>query len=754
MTTIDATSTSVDGNSVTDIETGGENFTPESTLDRWIAESSGFQVAPAQESAFAAELREAGLVTTLGLLAPVDFGAAVQFVRRIAVVSLGVAADAADLVEAVAYVDKFGTSDQIAQVEQATAAGRPVGVAIRTADPAGLGQDDVVAASRVRSKWKSHLIVVPVDAPGGARSTALVSIVDGAVPVAGTVVEKESLLVGSRVRSGVELVLWSAALLGGVEQVVNAAAVVAREHGKPWSGRTYERVIDDPYVIVRFGRLRAEFHAVDRLLRDTVAGSDADHVAAAELLYSAASQLVTLVYTELPELVGAGAENSDELWAAATTLRRAALRKSVAWVESIAGQSLLKADADTGSVQPTPVVAESGIPVLRSHEEAVAVARALADRLAVDAVARDHDRRHGFAELQDLARTGLLGLTVPTEFGGSGASIATVIEVVRIIATADGSIAQILQPHFGALDVIDLTGTPDQKRYFFAEALGGARFGNATGELGTKAAGDIRTRLIHSPDGGFKVDGNKAYATGSYSADWVPVSVRDPAGNRASAVVSRTAEGVEIVDDWSGFGQRTTASGSARFTGVRIFEHHVIATWRAGEGSHLMGATANLVHGAVNVGIAAGALAATKNYVLTKARPSKDLPIESVVEDPHVVRRYGLLAARLAVAESGLARAADLVDAAGVDQTPASISAATIAAAETEALGSEIGLEIASELFALSGASSSRSELGLDRFWRDIRTHSLHDHMIWKYHQSGDALLSGAYYFGNRRTLY
>ncbi|MFE5645013.1 acyl-CoA dehydrogenase family protein [Rhodococcus sp. NPDC056516] len=748
MTTIDATSTSVDGNPDTD----RENFTLESTLDRWIAESTGFRLTPAQESAFATELRDAGIVSTLGFIAPLDFAAAVQLVRRIAQVSLDVAADVADLVEALVRVDRFGTAEQVSRVAQATADDLVVGVAVRTAGAAGPSKDVVVAEARVRSRWAPTWLVVPVDTPTGARTTALVVSEDAPTP--GTAVDQSDLLVGSTAGSSAESVLWSAALLGAAERVVFAAAVVTREQGKPWSGRTYERLIDDPYVIVRFGRLRAELHATDRLLLDTVAGPESDRTAAAALLYSAASQVVTSVYAELPELVGAEVDRVDDLWDAAATLRRAALRHSVAWTEAIAGQGLLKPDVAAVPEQGEMTSASADVPVLRTHDEAVSAARSFAARLAVAAVERDHDRRHPVAELKDLARTGLLGVTVPAQFGGLAASTATLVEVVRIIATADGSVAQILQPHFGALEVIALSGTPEQQRFFFGEALNGARFGNANAELGTKAAGDIRTRLIHSPDGGFTVDGDKAYTTGSYSADWIPVSVRDPAGNRASALVSRTADGVDIVDDWSGIGQRTTASGSATFAGVRVFEHHVIAQWRAGEGSHLTGAKANLVHGAVNIGLAAGALAATRDYVLTKARPSKDLAIESVVEDPHVVRRYGRLAARLAVAESGLARAADLADAAGVDQSPASISAATIAAAETEALGSEIGLDIASELFALSGASSSRAELGLDRFWRDIRTHSLHDTMIWKYHQSGDALLSGAYYFGNRRTLY
>ncbi|MFE4456687.1 acyl-CoA dehydrogenase family protein [Nocardia tengchongensis] len=751
MTIIDDTPARVDAAAVE--SSGSDVLVLEAILDRAIAASKDFPGDTSPEAVGELDAHAHVLVSALTFLAVNHLDAAVDVVRRIAIVSLETARNAADLVDAVAHVHRVGTPQQTRRVTDAGAAGHAIAPATRATTSSPQVHENVLAAATVDSHWNPHLILAPVDTATGLRRTALVTAIDGAVPVAGTVVDPDDLLPSSGPGASVGTLLWAAVLLGGTERLIESAAHTARDSARPWSGRTYDRLIDDPYVIVRFGRLRAELHATRRLLTDTVAGRRADRTAAAALVHAAAINVVGLVYAELPDLVGADVDTDDRLWAAARTLRRAALRHSGSWVEAIAGQSLLANPDQPHDHAGAPAGADEPVR-LHDPEQAIAAATALAQSLSVDAVRRDRERAHPVAELAELARSGLLGLTVPVEFGGPGASAATVAEVVRIIATADGSVAQIFQPHFGALEVIAQSGTLEQQSFFFAEALRGARFGNANAELGTKAAGDIRTRLLHGPDGGFVVDGAKAYTTGSLHADWIPVSVRDPAGNRASALVSRHTDGVEILDDWSGIGQRTTASGSATFTGVRVFEQHVIAQWRAGEGSHLTGAKANLVHAAVNVGIAAGALAATKDYVLTKARPSKDLGIESVVEDPHVVRRFGWLAARLAVAESSLARVADLVDVASRDQSPDSISAATIAAAETEALGSEIGLEIASQLFALSGASSSRSELGLDRFWRDVRTHSLHDAMIWKYHQSGDSALSGAHYFGNRRTLY
>ena len=721
----------------------------EEVLDRWSARTTSFRASASEAVAFRDELVAAGVVNAL----TGGEAAALRLVRRIAFVSLELGRAAADHVQAVAHVRRNGTPAQLDSVLQAALVGLATGWAHRTPeDTPGLAADLAVAPIILRDDFSLAAYVAPVDRANGARATALIPVSGNEEPAgfAGA----EQLLdaqAGGSARSAADLG-HGAVSLGVAERLLSAAAHSARTHGRPWSGRTYDRLIDDPYVILRFGRLRADLNATGHLLDDTLGGPRAELPTAPAILKTAAASILTAVTAELPELVGVTGVAEDELWAAARSARSHALTDSAAWNEAVAGQELLAQPVGVTSESAAEPVAE--IPVLADDTEATAAAAGLARRLAHGAAARDAERSHPVEELRDLARTGLLGITVPAAFGGAEVSTRTVAEVVRLIATADGSIAQMLHPHFTALEMIRLSGTPAQQRLFFAEALAGARFGNANAELGTKAAGDIRTRLLHSPDGGFTVDGTKAYTTGSYSADWIPVTVRDPAGNRASALVLRDAEGVEVVDDWSGIGQRTTASGTTTLTGVRVFEQHVIAQWRAGEGAHLSGAKGNIVHGAVNIGIAAGALEATRDYVVTRARPSKDLPIESVVEDPHVTRRFGRLAARLAVAESALARAAGLVDEAERSGTPQGVSAATVAAAETEALGSEIALEISSELFALSGASSSRSELGFDRFWRDVRTHSLHDTMIWKFHQSGDALLSGAYYFGNRRTVF
>lgn len=594
--------------------------------------------------------------------------------------------------------------------------------------------------------------LVDASAPGLDRRGTQLSL-DGVEPITALPGWSDEQVLGT------SALLQAAATLGSVSTVLEDAAEYVRERGRPWPGRSYARLLHDPHVIRGFGqaqaRLQAARAAVAAAVDSRVVGR-AESIVSALIARAETADAATAIVAALPDLLGPGAPEQAPLWTAFERIRRNTGRDSAAWRQHAVGQHVLSSgwtDPDRPRSAPDVVPPDGVVRRIVSAADAISVARAYSLAIAEEAGERDRERRHAFAELELLRRTGLLGITVPVEYGGLGAAWATVAEVVRIVGSADGSISQILQPHFGALEAILTAGTEPQRRFFFAQALAGARFGSANGERGTKAAGDITTRLVPTLTGTYRVEGTKFYCTGSLSADWTLVTARDPSGNRCSALVRRDAPGLELVDDWSGIGQRTTASGTTRLHGVEVDELHVLATWRMAEGAHLSGAKANLVHAAVNVGIGFGALAAGREYILTRSRPSKDLGLESVLEDPHLVQRFGLLHGRLQAASGLLARAAAVIDAAALHPTPETNSAATLAVAAAEAYGGDVALQIAGEVFALAGASASRAEVGLDRHWRDVRTHTLHDHAVWKYHQLGDALLTGAQYFGNRRNV-
>ncbi len=215
------------------------------------------------------------------------------------------------------------------------------------------------------------------------------------------------------------------------------------------------------------------------------------------------------------------------------------------------------------------------VAVITSDEQALIVATDLAEDFKRDSALRDRERRLPHPELEVFSRSGLWGISVPREYGGAGVSNVTLAKVIALIAQADGSLGQIPQNHFYALEVLRVTGSVEQKKRLYAEVLAGQRFGNALAELGTKTAHDRTTRLSRDGDG-YRINGRKFYATGALYAQRIPTSVVDENGVQQLAFVPHDSKGLTVIDDWSGFGQRTTGSGSVVFEDVFVATEDVI----------------------------------------------------------------------------------------------------------------------------------------------------------------------------------
>ncbi|MEU2336815.1 SfnB family sulfur acquisition oxidoreductase [Streptomyces sp. NPDC006654] len=381
--------------------------------------------------------------------------------------------------------------------------------------------------------------------------------------------------------------------------------------------------------------------------------------------------------------------------------------------------------------------------IIADDTEALAVATALAAEFRAGAALRDAERRLPRDELDRLSASGLLGVTVPVEHGGADVGAGTLAEIFRILASADASLAQIPQSHFVYVNVIRRQGSEEQRKFFFAELLAGSRLGNAQSEAGTKHVQDIRTRLEPRGDGSYLLTGVKHYSTGALFADWIPVLARAEDDDLHVAYVPRDAPGVTVVDDWDGMGQRTTASGTVRLDGVavpgdRVLPHHL--TFR---GPQLHGAMAQLLHAAIDVGIAGGALAEAVEFVRTKSRPWFESGVETAAEDPLLIQRFGELAVRVRASEALLRESARAVDAAGADLTDASAAEASIAVAAAKVTAAGAAVEVAGALFEVSGTRSALDSLNLHRHWRDARTHTLHDPARWKIQHIGRYVLNG-----------
>jgi SfnB family sulfur acquisition oxidoreductase len=390
--------------------------------------------------------------------------------------------------------------------------------------------------------------------------------------------------------------------------------------------------------------------------------------------------------------------------------------------------------------------ASARVRVLFSATETAEAARAYAASLTRGVIERDRAGSVPWAELAALDASGLLGITVPAAHGGPELSPVVLAEVIRTIAAVDPAIAQVPQAHFLFVDVLATLGRTQQQQRLFAEVLAGARLGNGLAERGGQHAQDLKTRLRRVP-GGLQLDGRKYYCTGAISARWIGVSALDDAGRLALAFVERDAPGVSVDEDWNVMGQRATVSGSAVFDRVRVDPGLVIPYQEAFERPQQLGARAQLVHTAIQVGIAGGALRDAREFVRTRARPFFEAAragwADTAANDPHTIHRFGELATRVRAAEALLAAAAATLEEVGRQPRDAAGAArGSIAVAQAKAFGSETASAVASDLFALTGASAADERYDLSRHWRNARTHASHDPVDWKYHHIGNYLLS------------
>lgn len=379
--------------------------------------------------------------------------------------------------------------------------------------------------------------------------------------------------------------------------------------------------------------------------------------------------------------------------------------------------------------------------IIKSDAEAIEVAHRVAHEIGKDAAIRDQERRLPIDELDLSSQSGLWGITVPKEFGGAFVSNKTLAEVVSIVSEADPCIGQIPQNHLYMIEALRLDGTESQKQFFFDLVLKGVRFGNAFSEIGTKNVTDVKTRLT-PVEGGYHLSGKKFYSSGALLADWVPVVAKDENDNTVVAFVQKGAKGLNIIDDWSSFGQRTTASGTTVLENVFVPKNYVISHHLAFDRPTTMGPIAQIIQAAVDTGIARAALKDTLEFVRNYTRPWIDTELEHGFEDPLTIRDIGELQIQIHATEALLSRAGDFIDRAQSESNEQTVAAASIAVAEAKVLSTEISLLASSKLFELAGTRSTLDEYNLDRHWRNARTHTLHDPVRWKYYAVGNYTLN------------
>jgi alkylation response protein AidB-like acyl-CoA dehydrogenase len=376
-----------------------------------------------------------------------------------------------------------------------------------------------------------------------------------------------------------------------------------------------------------------------------------------------------------------------------------------------------------------------------THEQAVEAARGVAAVLAKDALERDRANAEPLAEAQLLRDAGLPALLLPTTVGGAGLGWATALRVVREIALADGSIAQLLGYHY--VNLANLWWVGGLERWGPPSAAEQWLWGDAVNPTDPD--------LVLVPDGdGYRLDGRKTFATGVSVGDASVVSGAVE-GESLLVVVPGDAPGLMPGGDWDNLGQRLSASGSVTFTGVAIAPDQVLGSLghdTATPRSSLVTPAIQAVFGAFYLGVAQGALATARDYTRSTSRPWLLSDSPSATADPYVLATYGRLVAATRAVEAladAVADHLDRADTAGGALTWDARGELAEHVAALKVVATDVALDVTNTIFEVTGARATSNAVGLDRFWRNVRTHTLHDPVAYKRREVGDHYVNGTY---------
>ncbi len=370
-------------------------------------------------------------------------------------------------------------------------------------------------------------------------------------------------------------------------------------------------------------------------------------------------------------------------------------------------------------------------------------ARAVAQELASTIVARDRANKDPHAEIALLREAGLLGFAAPKSLGGGGGNLLQAMEIVRIISEADGSIGQLIAYHYSNGVWTHILGSREQ----WAETIGHvARSGWFQG--GVSNPRDQWSEIDIEGDRRF-ISGTRTFATGTAISQIITVSLWHR-GERVHYQIPTAREGISFGDDWDNLGQRLTASGSVTFDRVELFEHERLAALDSWPGDvaqrdGLRPLFSQIIFAHFYLGIAEGALKAAEDYVREQGRPWPESGLQSALEDPYNLAILGRLSAQI---EAGVA----LADRATVTFQKALFAGAQLTAEDwgklavlidqAKVVANDVTLEATSRIFELTGGRSTASKWGLDHFWRNARTHTVHDPVSYRAREIGQARLT------------
>ncbi|NDK31486.1 acyl-CoA dehydrogenase family protein [Nesterenkonia haasae] len=385
------------------------------------------------------------------------------------------------------------------------------------------------------------------------------------------------------------------------------------------------------------------------------------------------------------------------------------------------------------------------------------IPRELLAQIAGGAVERDLHRILPFKEVNVLDEHRFGAMRVPGRFGGPDVSVEQLITEVIALAEADSNIAHLYRGHFGFVESLRFQAEEVQD-VWYSRILQGVTVGNASTESGGNALGTLNTQLTTVEDRS-TLTGEKAYSTGTIFSDYTRVSAASGEGEhgRRFAVVACDAEGVTVVDDWDGFGQKLTGTGTTQFDDVHVDN---LAVFDRVAGSHEAvheAAFFQLYLLAVQVGIAHAAIRDATATLRKRTRTFNTSATGAAFkQDPLIQQIIGRMSSKVFVAEAAVLEAARIHDRAlrsGLEagthdpdfagSLPTEVYDAEIAVEKAQVTVPDLVLSVTQELFQTVGASATLRTKALDRHWRNAQTIGTHNPIVFRARSIGDYEING-----------
>lgn len=373
---------------------------------------------------------------------------------------------------------------------------------------------------------------------------------------------------------------------------------------------------------------------------------------------------------------------------------------------------------------------------------ALATAKQLAEQFAQTAAERDKAGGNPKLERDLIRQSGLLGLSIPQQYGGQGANWKTIFQTIQSIAQVDSSLAHVYGFHHLLIATVQLFAQPQQYSAWFEHTARNNLFwGNTLNPL------DQRTKVQQLTENDFIFHGDKSFCSGSIDSDILLCSGFNDAGKLLIAVIPTRREGVSFLGDWDNMGQRQTDSGTSHFEQVKIHKDELLLNPGplSTPYSSLRPLIAQLIFVHLFLGVAEGAFDLARKTIQSQKAWSTSLA-ENAVNDPftqkHFAEFYVQLESVRLLADKAIA-ALQTAWNIGEQLTAEQRGEVSIAIATAKIAATNSSLFITQNIFQVMGARATTAKLNLDRFWRNVRTQTLHDPIDYKYQEVGEWVLTG-----------